>query len=156
MPRRAKIKKRIPAPDAVYRSEVLSKFINCMMMRGKKTVAENIVYKALSRAEEKLNKPGIEVFEQALSNIRPMIEVKPRRVGGATYQVPIEVSLERGTALALRWLIKHARARNGKSMIDQLSAEIMDAHNNTGASVKKREDTHKMADANRAFAHYRY
>lgn len=156
MPRRAKIKKRIPAPDAVYRSEVLAKFINCMMMRGKKTVAENIVYKALSRAEEKLNKPGIEVFEQALSNIRPMIEVKPRRVGGATYQVPIEVSLERGTALALRWLIKHARARNGKSMIDQLSAEIMDAHNNTGASVKKREDTHKMADANRAFAHYRY
>ncbi|MBT9545158.1 MAG: 30S ribosomal protein S7 [Candidatus Sericytochromatia bacterium] len=156
MPRRAKIKKRIPAPDAVYRSEILSKFVNCMMMRGKKTVAENIVYKALGRAEEKLKKPGIEIFEQALKNVRPVIEVKPRRVGGATYQVPVEVSDERGIALALRWVIKHARARNGKSMIEQLSSELTDAYNNTGASVKKREDTHKMADANRAFAHYRY
>ena len=156
MPRRAKIKKRMPGPDAVHRSEILAKFINCMMTRGKKTVAENIVYKALSRAEEKLKKPGIEVFEQAMGNIRPIIEVKPRRVGGATYQVPVEVSMERGTALAIRWLIKHARARNGKSMIEQLSAEIMDAHNNTGASVKKREDTHKMADANKAFSHYRW
>jgi small subunit ribosomal protein S7 len=156
MPRRAKIKKRVPAPDSVYRSELLSKFVNCMMMRGKKTVAENIVYKALARSEEKLKKPGIEIFEQALKNVRPMIEVKPRRVGGATYQVPIEVSEERGAALALRWVIKHARARNGKSMIEQLSAELTDAYNNTGASVKKREDTHKMADANRAFAHYRY
>jgi small subunit ribosomal protein S7 len=156
MPRRAKIKKRIPAPDAVYRSEILSKFVNCMMMRGKKTVAENIVYKALGRAEEKLKKPGIEIFEQALKNVRPVIEVKPRRVGGATYQVPVEVTDERGIALALRWVIKHARARNGKSMIEQLSSELTDAYNNTGASVKKREDTHKMADANRAFAHYRY
>lgn len=156
MPRRAKIKKRILAPDAVYQSQVLAKFINCVMMRGKKTVAENIVYKALARAEEKLKKPGLEIFEQALTNVRPMIEVKPRRVGGATYQVPVEVSMERGTALAMRWLIKHARLRNGKSMIEQLAAEIMDAYNNTGASVKKREDTHKMADANRAFAHYRY
>jgi small subunit ribosomal protein S7 len=156
MPRRAKIKKRTPAPDAVYRSEILSKFVNCMMMRGKKTVAENIVYKALGRAEEKLKKPGIEIFEQALKNVRPVIEVKPRRVGGATYQVPVEVSDERGIALALRWVIKHARARNGKSMIEQLSSELTDAYNNTGASVKKREDTHKMADANRAFAHYRY
>jgi len=156
MPRRAKIKKRIPAPDAVYRSEILSKFVNCMMMRGKKTVAENIVYKALGRAEEKLKKPGIEIFEQALKNVRPVIEVKPRRVGGATYQVPVEVSDERGIALALRWVIKHARARNGKSMIEQLLSELTDAYNNTGASVKKREDTHKMADANRAFAHYRY
>jgi small subunit ribosomal protein S7 len=119
-------------------------------------VAENIVYKALGRAEEKLKKPGIEIFEQALKNVRPVIEVKPRRVGGATYQVPVEVTDERGIALALRWVIKHARARNGKSMIEQLSSELTDAYNNTGASVKKREDTHKMADANRAFAHYRY
>ena len=156
MPRRAKIKKRIPAPDAVYGSVNISKFINCMMYKGKKTIAENIFYTALEKASAKLDKPGDEIFDKAMENVAPMIEVKPRRVGGATYQVPIEVDKDRGQALALRWLIKYARARNGKSMADQLSAELMDAYNNTGASVKKREDTHKMADANRAFAHYRY
>lgn len=156
MPRRAKIRKRIPAPDPVYQDVDVAKFINCLMTRGKKTVAEGIFYGALNKAEAKLSKPGLEVFQKAMENITPMIEVKPRRVGGATYQVPVEVSRERGKALALRWVIKYARSRNGKSMIDQLSAELMDAYNNTGSSVKKREDTHKMADANRAFAHYRY
>lgn len=156
MPRRAKIKKRIPAPDPVYGSVDAAKFINCLMTRGKKTVAERIFYGALDKAEAKLGKPGIEIFDKAMENVTPMIEVKPRRVGGATYQVPVEVSKERGQALALRWLIKFSRARNGKSMADQLAAEILDAYNNTGTSIKKREDTHKMADANRAFAHYRY
>jgi len=156
MPRRAKIKKRIPLPDPVHQSVDIAKFINCLMTRGKKTVAEGIFYGALDKAEAKLTKPGVEIFNKALENITPQIEVKPRRVGGATYQVPVEVTKERGRALALRWMIKYARDRNGKSMVDQLSAEIMDAFNNTGASVKKKEDTHKMADANRAFAHYRY
>lgn len=156
MPRRAKIKKRIPTPDPVYQSVEVAKFINCLMTRGKKTVAEGIFYGALEKAEAKLSKPGIEIFNKAMENVAPMIEVKPRRVGGATYQVPIEVTKERGHALALRWLIKYSRDRNGKSMIDQLAAEMLDAYNNTGASVKKKEDTHKMADANRAFAHYRY
>jgi small subunit ribosomal protein S7 len=156
MPRRAKIKKRIPTPDPVYQSVDIAKFINCLMTRGKKTVAEGIFYGALEKAEAKLDKPGIDIFNKALENITPMIEVKPRRVGGATYQVPVEVTKERGRALALRWVIKYARDRNGKSMVDQLSAELMDAFNNTAASVKKKEDTHKMADANRAFAHYRY
>ncbi|MGV3526756.1 MAG: 30S ribosomal protein S7 [Candidatus Sericytochromatia bacterium] len=156
MPRRAKIKKRLPAPDAIYNSVEISKFINCLMTRGKKTVAEGIFYQALDKAEAKLSKPGIEIFQKAMDNVTPMIEVKPRRVGGATYQVPIEVSKERGKALALRWIIRYSRERNGKSMAEQLAAEIMDAYNNTGSSIKKREDTHKMADANRAFAHYRY
>jgi small subunit ribosomal protein S7 len=156
MPRRARVKKRIPIADPVHGSVLVSKFINCLMTRGKKTVAEGIFYRALEQAEQKLKKPAFEVFEQALKNATPMIEVKPRRVGGATYQVPIEVSQERGQALALRWLIKYARVRNGKSMREQLAAEIIDAYNGTGASVKKKDDTHKMADANRAFAHYRY
>lgn len=156
MPRRAKIRKRMPAPDPVYNNVDVAKFINCLMYRGKKTVAEGIFYGALNKAEAKLGKSGLEVFQKALENVTPMIEVKPRRVGGATYQVPVEVSRERGRALALRWVIRFARERNGKSMVDQLAAELMDAYNNTGTSVKKREDTHKMADANRAFAHYRY
>lgn len=156
MPRRAKIRKRIPAPDPVFGSVDAAKFINCLMTRGKKTVAEGIFYGALEKAEAKLSKPGIEIFQKAMENVTPAIEVKPRRVGGATYQVPVEVTAERGQALALRWVIKFARARNGKSMADQLAAELMDAYNSTGSSVKKKEDTHKMADANRAFAHYRY
>ena len=156
MPRRAKIKKRIPTADPVYNSVEIAKFINCLMTRGKKTTAERVFYGALKKAEAKLDKSGLEIFQKAMENVTPMIEVKPRRVGGATYQVPVEVTKERGNALALRWLIRFARARNGKSMIDQLSSEILDAYNNTGSSVKKREDTHKMADANRAFAHYRY
>lgn len=156
MPRRAKIRKRIPAADPVYGSVDAAKFINCLMTRGKKTVAEGIFYDALKKAEAKLSKPGLEIFQKAMENVTPQIEVKPRRVGGATYQVPVEVSKERGQALALRWVIKFARDRNGKSMADQLAAELMDAYNSTGSSVKKKEDTHKMADANRAFAHYRY
>lgn len=156
MPRRATIKKRIPRPDPIYGSVIISKFINNLMLKGKKTLAERIFYNSIDRAGEKLGKPGNEVFDQALKNVTPLIEVKPRRVGGATYQVPVEVSVERGTALAMRWLITFARKRPGKSMIDQLSAELLDAYNNTGASVKKKEDTHKMAEANRAFAHYRY
>ena len=156
MPRRAKIKKRIPAPDPVYQSVDVAKFINCLMTRGKKTVAESIFYGALDKAEAKLGKPGVEIFNKALENITPMIEVKPRRVGGATYQVPVEVKGERGQALAIRWLIMYSRKRSGKSMVEKLAGEFADACNNTGASVKKREDTHKMAEANRAFAHYRY
>lgn len=156
MPRRAKIKKRVPAPDPVYNNVNIAKFINALMSRGKKNLAQRIFYNALDLAEQKLKKPGLDVFEQAMKNATPAIEVKPRRVGGATYQVPIEVSHSRGNALAMRWLITYARQRSGKSMTEQLAAELIDAHNGSGTSIKKKEDTHKMADANRAFAHYRY
>lgn len=156
MPRRGKIVKRQPKPDPVFGDVVVAKFINNMMTRGKKSTAEKIFYGALETASEKLKKTQLEIFQQALKNVTPLLEVKARRVGGSTYQVPSEVRPERGTALGMRWLIMYARKRNGKSMIEKLSAELVDATNNVGSSVKKKEDTHKMAEANKAFAHYRW
>jgi small subunit ribosomal protein S7 len=135
---------------------VLSRFINKMMLRGKKSLAERIVYSALDRVEGQLKRPAIDVFDQALRNATPVLEVKPRRVGGATYQVPVEIKGDRRMALAMRWLIAAARARNGRSMVEKLSGELMDAFNNQGATVKRRDDTHRMAEANKAFAHYRW
>ena len=143
-------------PDPRFNSVDLSKFINRIMLRGKKSTAQRIVYDAFDIIGERTGKNGIEVFEQAVHNVSPMIEVKPRRVGGATYQVPIEVDPRRRQALAHRWLIQNARKRSGKSMAQKLASELMDAANNTGATVKKKEDTHKMAEANRAFAHFRW
>jgi small subunit ribosomal protein S7 len=134
----------------------MTRFINTMMLSGKKSTAERIFYTALDQAAARSSKEPLEVFQKAVQNVRPLIEVKPRRVGGATYQVPVEVKQERGTALAIRWLIINARKRSGKSMIDKLAGEFNDAASGVGASVKKKEDTHKMAEANKAFAHYRW
>lgn len=156
MARRNRAPKRYIEPDLKYNSELVSRFINKLMRDGKKTVAADIFYEALDIAENRVKKPGIEVFEQAMKNATPMIEVRPRRVGGATYQVPLEVRPERRRSLAIRWLVSSARARSGKTMAEKLAAEIMDAANSQGATVKKREDTHRMAEANRAFAHYRW
>lgn len=144
------------APDPVYNSEALAKFINRLMMRGKKSLAQRIVYDALDIVGQKTGKNPLEIFEQAVQNASPVVEVRPRRVGGATYQVPIEVGPRRRQALAHRWLITNARKRSGKTMSQKLAAELMDAANNTGATIKKKEDTHKMAEANRAFAHYQW
>lgn len=156
MARRNRAPKRYIEPDTKYNSRVVASFINKLMKDGKKTVASSIFYDALDVAEERTKKPGIEVFEQAIKNATPMIEVRPRRVGGATYQIPIEVRPERRQSLAIRWLVSSARARSGRSMAEKLAAELLDAANNQGATVKKKEDTHRMADANRAFAHYRW
>lgn len=156
MARRNRATKRPVKPDAKYNSRVASSFINKLMADGKKTTAARIFYDALDLIEDRAKKPGIDVFEQALKNATPLIEVRPRRVGGATYQIPLEVRPERRESLAIRWLVTSTRARSGKSMAEKLAAELMDAANNQGATVKKREDTHKMADANRAFAHYRW
>jgi small subunit ribosomal protein S7 len=156
MARRNRAPKRYIEPDLKYNSELVSRFINKLMRDGKKTVAAGIFYDALDIAENRVKKPGIEVFEQAMKNATPMIEVRPRRVGGATYQVPLEVRPERRRSLAIRWLVASARARSGKTMAEKLAAELMDAANSQGATVKKREDTHRMAEANRAFAHYRW
>lgn len=153
--RRAAVKKEI-LPDAKYGDIVLAKFINNIMYAGKKSIAESIVYGAMDKIHSRGGKDALEVFKEALDNVRPAIEVKSRRVGGATYQVPTEVRTDRAEALALRWLIGSARKRSEKTMVDRLSAEIMDASNNRGAAAKKREDTHKMAEANRAFSHYRW
>src|SRR5512143_606198 len=156
MPRKGGAPKRITLPDPVYGSELAQRFINRMMLDGKKSIAERIFYGAMAVAEEKAGVPGIEVFEKALQNVMPAVEVRPRRVGGQTYQVPMDVRPDRRRALALRWLIGAARKRAGKSMTEKLAGEILDAYNNTGTSIKKREDTHRMADANKAFAHYRF
>ena len=156
MPRRRRVDKRDIKPDPVFNNMVIAKFINNIMRKGKKSTAENIIYDAFSIMEQKIKKPPLEIYPQAIKNVTPLIEVKPRRVGGATYQVPIEVKGDRGLALAMRWLINNSKKRPGRSMRDKLSAELMDAYNNVGASVKKKEDTHKMAEANKAFAHYRY
>lgn len=156
MPRRTKIERRVPAPDARFNSEVLARFINKVMERGKKGTAEGIVYGALDRIAERSGRHPMEVFEQALANATPVIEVKPRRVGGATYQVPVEIKGDRRVSLAIRWLLGSARARSGKTMSDKLAAELLDAANNVGATIKRREDTHRMAEANKAFAHYRW
>ena len=156
MPRRGRFDKHPLLPDARYNSLLVARFINKLMMRGKKGIAESILYGTIDELERRAKRPGIEVFEQALRNATPVIEVKPRRVGGATYQVPVEIKGERRQSLAIRWLLAAARKRSGKSMIDRLSAELMDASNNVGTTIKKREDTHRMAEANRAFAHYRF
>ena len=156
MSRRSRAERREPAGDPKYDSPVVAKFINNMMLGGKKSTAEAIVYGALDVIEEKTGQPGLQVFNQAVQNAKPALEVKSRRVGGATYQVPIEVRPERRTALAIKWLISFSRKRGEKSMADRLAAELMSASRNEGATIKKKEDTHRMADANKAFAHYRW
>lgn len=143
-------------PDAVYDSRLVQKFINRLMLRGKKSLAERIFYTSLEEIEQRTGEKGIDVFEKAVKNVMPSVEVKPRRVGGATYQVPVEVRSERRTALAMRWIIGFARKRPGKTMIERLSSELIDAATGEGPSVKKKEDTHRMAEANRAFSHYRW
>ena len=156
MSRRSKPAKRIPAPDPIYNSVDIAKFINRLMTRGKKSIAQKIFYSSMDKIQEKTKENPIEVFQKALTNVTPLIEVKARRIGGSTYQVPVEVKADRGQALGSCWIIESARKRSGKSMIEKLTAEILDASNGQGASCKKREDTHKMAEANKAFAHYRY
>jgi small subunit ribosomal protein S7 len=156
MPRRREVPKREILPDPKYGSKVLSKFINSIMFDGEKSVAEGICYGALELIKEKTGNDPLKVFQQALDNVKPLLEVKPRRVGGATYQVPVEVRSSRRMALAFRWIRNYARARGERTMSEKLAGELMDAFNRTGASIKKREDTHKMADANKAFAHYRW
>jgi small subunit ribosomal protein S7 len=156
MPRRNRPEKREIVPDPRYNSGLVARLINKIILNGKKSVAEHIVYGALAVMEIKAKKPALEVLEQAVRNVTPLIEVRPRRVGGATYQVPMEIREDRRLALALRWLLQSARKRPGKSMAEKLAGELMDAYQNQGATVKKREDTHKMAEANRAFAHYRW
>jgi small subunit ribosomal protein S7 len=156
MSRRHAAEKREVLPDAKYGDTVLTKFMNNLMIDGKKSVAESIVYNALERVEKKLKRAPIEVFHEALDNIKPSVEVRSRRVGGATYQVPVEVRPERREALAIRWLIIAARKRNENTMEERLAGELSDAVQNRGTAVKKREDTHKMADANKAFSHYRW
>ena len=156
MSRRRQAEKREILPDAKFGDTVVTKFMNNLMHDGKKSVAEGIVYGALDRVESKLRKAPVEVFHEALDNVKPSVEVRSRRVGGATYQVPVEVRPERREALAIRWLIKAARARNEHTMEERLAGELLDAANMRGAAVKKREDTHKMADANKAFSHYRW
>jgi small subunit ribosomal protein S7 len=143
-------------PDPRYNSELVQHFINKVMLNGKKAVAEHIIYGMLATLESKAKKPALEVLEQAVRNATPVIEVRPRRVGGATYQVPMEIREDRRLSLALRWLIQNARKRPGKSMIEKLSGEMMDAYQNQGNTIRKKEETHKMAEANRAFAHYRW
>ncbi|MHB8838117.1 MAG: 30S ribosomal protein S7 [Gemmatimonadaceae bacterium] len=156
MSRRKSAVKRTILPDARYDSQTVSKFINVLMYAGKKSTAERIFYGAMDLVESRTSQPGVNVFKQALSNLKPVVEVKSRRVGGATYQVPVEVRPERRTALAMRWLISYSRDRNEKSMAEKLAAEVIAASKGEGNAVKKKEDTHRMAEANKAFAHYRW
>jgi len=156
VPRKGHTQHRDVLADPMYNSKVVTKLINNIMLDGKKSTAQKIVYGAFKKVEEKSGKPALEVFEEAMNNVMPVLEVKARRIGGATYQVPIEVRAERRQALGLRWLTTFSRARGEKTMEERLAGEIMDASNNTGASVKRKEDMHKMAEANKAFAHYRF
>ena len=156
MPRKGSVPKRELLPDPIYNDRVVTKLINYVMLDGKRGVAQKIVYDAFEMINRKTGRDALEVFREALDNVMPVLEVKARRVGGATYQVPMEVRQDRRLALGLRWLVNYARNRGEKTMKERLAAEILDALNNTGASVKKKEDTHKMAEANRAFAHYRW
>jgi small subunit ribosomal protein S7 len=156
MPRRTRPERREIAPDARYNSKNVAMFINKIMQRGKKSTAERIMYDALQRLEQQTNRNPLDTFDQAVRNATPAIEVKPRRVGGATYQVPVDIRAERRLALAMRWLLRSARARSGRSMAERLAAELLDAANGQGATIKRREDTHRMAEANRAFVHYRW
>lgn len=156
MPRRTKIVPRTPAPDARFNNELVSRFINKIMERGKKGLAERIMYDAMDILQERTGRDPVEVFEQAVANATPLLEVKPRRVGGATYQVPVQIEGRRRQSLAIRWLLMSARSRSGRTMHEKLAGELLDAANGVGATIKRREDTHRMAEANRAFAHYRY
>ncbi len=156
MPRKGHIRKRTLSADPIFGSQALTKFVNCVMYCGKKSTAERIVYGALELSAKRLSSQPDEVFRKAMDNVKPVVEVKPRRVGGATYQVPVEVGPERAEALAIRWIIQYARAKKGMPMVERLAREFTDAFKGEGASMKKREDTHKMAEANRAFAHYRW
>ena len=156
MPRKGHTQKRDVLADPLYNNKVVTKLINNIMLDGKKGVAQKIVYGAFERVAEKADKPAIEVFEEAMNNIMPVLELKVRRIGGANYQVPVEVSGERRMTLGLRWLVNYSRLRNENTMVDRLANEIIDASNGAGASVKKKEDTHKMAEANKAFAHFRW
>lgn len=156
MPRKGYVPRREILPDPVYNSELASRFINKLMERGKKSLSQRIFYSAMKMVGEKTSKDPLEVFDVAIKNVMPVLEVKARRVGGATYQVPVEVRPERRLSLALRWVVNYARGRGERTMEERLAAELMDAANNTGSSVKKKEDTHKMAESNKAFAHYRW
>jgi len=156
MPRKGKVPKRDVLPDPKYHSKLVSKFIHGVMWEGKKSIAEGIFYDALETMARKTNEDPLKLFEKAVDNVKPVLEVRSRRVGGSTYQVPVEIRAERRQALAIRWLISYARARGEKSMKEKLAGELLDAASNKGSAVKKREDTHKMAEANKAFAHYRW
>lgn len=156
MSRRSRATKRYIAPDAKYGNQLISMFINKLMREGRKSLAERIMYTALDEIEEKEKRDPVEVFEQAVQNATPVVEVKPRRVGGATYQVPVDIRAERRMALALRWLLQSARARRGRTMSERLAAELIEAASNQGVTIKRKADTHRMAEANRAFAHYRW
>jgi len=156
MPRRREVPKRVVPPDPVFQSPLVTKFINAIMERGKKTVAEDIFYGAMDVMREKTKDDPLKAFKKALDNVKPVLEVKARRVGGSTYQIPVEVAPNRRLSLGIRWLITYAQERPGRSMREKLANEMLDAANNTGGAIKKREDTHKMAEANKAFAHYRW
>lgn len=156
MPRGRTVPKRNWEPDPQYNSTLVTRFINALMLKGKKSVTEDIFYKAMEQIRERTGEDPSAVFNRAISNVKPVLEVKPRRVGGSTYQIPIEVPQRRRTALAIRWLITFTRNRHEKTLIEKLAAELIDAANNTGATIKKKEDTHRMAEANKAFAHYRW
>ncbi len=155
MPRKGRVTKRKITPDPRYNDLIVAKFVNCVMRKGKKSLAESIFYDSLDIINKSTKKDPLEVFKQALDNVKPVLEVKSKRIGGATYQVPVEVSSDRRTSLAMRWIINYAKARKGKSMEEKLAQEIIDAFKGEGTSVKKKEDVHKMAEANKAFAHYR-
>ena len=156
MPRKGYIAKRTVEPDAVYQSDLVTKFINSMMWQGKKSTAENIFYTAVKNLEQKGGDEGLKLFKKAVENAKPLLEVKTRRVGGANYQVPIEVNADRRTSLAIRWILQYSRGRGEKGMTDKLTNELLDAANGRGAAIKKKEDVHRMAEANKAFAHYRW
>jgi len=156
MPRKGAAPKRHHIPDPVFHSEMVTRFINRMLLGGKRSTAERIFYGAMEIVEQRAGVPPLEVFERAMRNVMPVVEVRPRRVGGATYQVPVEVRPDRRSSLGIRWMVISARRRGGRTMIEKLSGEILDAANNTGAAVKKREDSHRMAEANKAFGHYRW
>jgi small subunit ribosomal protein S7 len=156
MPRRREVPQRAPQPDPLYNSNLVSSFVNVVMKRGKKSTAEGVVYRAFEKIRERAQEDPLKVFKKAIDNIKPTLEVKSRRVGGSNYQVPVEVRPERRTSLSLRWLVTYARERPEKTMVEKLASEILDASQNRGGAVKKREDTHRMAEANKAFAHYRW
>jgi small subunit ribosomal protein S7 len=156
MPRKAHIVKRVLVPDPMYQSTLISKFVNCMMYGGKKSTAQHILYGALDVVQKKTQDEPLKLFKKAVENIKPVLEVKSRRVGGSTYQVPVEVNPARRTSLAIRWILTYSRSRGEKSMEEKLAGELIDAANNRGNSIKKKEDTHRMAEANKAFAHYRW
>ena len=155
MARRKRATKRLVLPDPKFKDRLVTKFVNCLMIQGKKSLAERVFYQAMDMIEEKMKEDPLKVFKRAVENVKPVLEVRPRRVGGATYQIPVEVRPDRRTALSLRWLIQNSRSRDKKIVVG-LAAELMDAANNTGGSVRIRENTHRMADANKAFAHYRW